>query len=143
MPIESNDLFLATWSFADVLSKSRGIPLTFLDLWEIGMGNDENGLVYAWVRKKNSMSKIRTSTSKLWYNNHLLEDIDDLLQNVYDNSVIVSLLSYFVRAEGTSRVDEFLEVNDQLIQKGNKGISATQSVSGARLHVFISRRRSE
>lgn len=46
-----------------------------------------------------------------------LEDIDDLLQNVYDNSVIMSLLSYFVRAEGTSRLDEFLAVNEQLIQK--------------------------
>jgi hypothetical protein len=41
-----------------------------------------------------------------------LEDIDDLMQNVYDNSVIISLLSYFVRAEETSRVDEFLDVNE-------------------------------
>jgi len=46
-----------------------------------------------------------------------LEDIDDLMQNVYDNSIIMYLLSYFVRAEGTSRVDEFLRVNEELIQK--------------------------
>jgi len=48
-----------------------------------------------------------------------------------------SLLSYFVRAEVTSRVDEFLEVNEQLIQKEVAASQQCNKSSGDGLHVFI------